>query len=89
MGKMVFQYDIKTPQPNFDVDIMIKAIKDNLPKEFIMQEKVDVKNLYFGIKAAVCQFVCGEEEGLQDILENYISSLEETGEWELSFTSRL
>ena len=39
------------------------------------------------------QFVCPEDvEGIQDILENYLDKIKEeelTGEWELSFTSRI
>ncbi len=90
MAKMVFQYDIKTPQPNADVDAMVEAIRKGLSEEFQMMEKVDISNLYFGIKSARVQFMCDAADGtLQDKLENYLNGLEETGEMELSFTSRL
>lgn len=90
MAEMVFQYDIKTSAPNKDAEAMVKKIRDKLPEGFRMMEKVEIKELYFGIKAAVIQFVCDAADGsLQDQLENYLTGLEETGEWELSFTSRL
>lgn len=90
MGKMLYQYDIKTPQPNADVDAMISTIRTGLPEHVVMQEHVEVKELYFGIKAAVCQFVCPEDiDGIQDTLENYLTELDATGEYELSFTTRL
>lgn len=90
MGKILYQYEIKTPEPNFDVDKMIATIRENLDERVQFQEKVETKDLYYGIKAAVCQFVVPEDaEGIQDELENYLSELEETGEYELTFTTRL
>lgn len=90
MAEMVFQYDIKTSAPNKDAEAMVKTIRDKLPSEYRMMEKVEIKELYFGIKAAVIQIVCDAADGsLQDKLENFLTQLEETGEFELSFASRL
>ncbi|MHA2250569.1 MAG: hypothetical protein ACXAD7_09405 [Candidatus Kariarchaeaceae archaeon] len=90
MGQMLLQYDIKTPSPDVDADDMIKNIRENLPEDYILQEKVEVKPMFFGIKAAVCQFVCSDKDGtLQDKLENYLNDLEGLGEYELSFVTKL
>ena len=90
MGQVLYQYDIKTPEPNYDTQKMLDSIRLNLPEGVIMQDKAEIKKLYFGIEAAICQFICPEEvEGIQDRLENYIRELKETGEFELSFTTRL
>lgn len=83
------QYDVKTPSPDADIEAMIQDIRNNLMEGFIMQEKVEIKPLFFGIKAAVCQFVTDEDPERQDQIENYLNNLESTGEWELSFISRL
>lgn len=87
---MVLQYEIKTPSPDTNIDQMINLIRDNLAEEFVMQQKVDVKPMFFGIKSAVCQFVCSDEDGtLQDKLENYLTEIEGLGEFELTFASKL
>lgn len=92
MAKQAFQYDIKTPAPNTDADAMVKEIRENVPEAYQMMEKVDVKELFFGIKAATVQFMAEEGMGVQDTLENWLNDMKEagtTGEWELTFTSRL
>ena len=90
MAQVLYQYDIKTPEPNADVNEMVDSIRANLPSDVLMQEKVEIKKLYFGIQAAVCQFVVDEKlEGKQDELENFLNDLETAGEFELSFTTRL
>lgn len=89
MAQVLYQYDIKTPEPNADADAMVKLIRDNLPEEYTMQDGVEIKPMFFGIKAAVCQFICDESDGLQDQLENFLSNLEGLGEYELSYTTRL
>ena len=86
---MVLQYSIKTPEPNADADAMVDVIRKNLPEGYKMMEKVDIKLLYFGIKAAEMQFLTEEGDGVQDILENYLNDLTETGELELTFITRL
>ena len=47
MGKMVYQYDIKTPDPDTEAENMIKLIRENLPEEYVMQEKVEIKPMFF------------------------------------------
>lgn len=92
MAKMAFQYDIKTPAPNADADAMVQTIRDNKPEAYTMMEKVDIKELFYGIKAVVVQFMAEEGDGVQDTLENWLNELKDagtTGEWELSFISRL
>ena len=89
MAEMVLQYSIKTPEPNADVDAMVALIRNNLPEGYKMMEKVDIKPLYFGIKAAEMQFLTEEGDGVQDILENYLNEFAETGELELTFITRL
>lgn len=89
MAKMVYQYDVKTPSPNVDAETMIENIRANVPEEYQLQQKVEIKPMFFGIKAAICQFVCDDDEGLQDKLENFLTELDGVGEWELSFISRL
>ncbi|MCY3412256.1 MAG: hypothetical protein INQ03_11535 [Candidatus Heimdallarchaeota archaeon] len=92
MAKQAFQYDIKTPAPGADADAMVQAIRDAVPEAYTMMEKVEVKELFFGIKAAVVQFMADEGMGVQDDLENWLNELKDnevTGEWELTFTSRL
>ncbi|MHA2089659.1 MAG: hypothetical protein ACW98K_02270 [Candidatus Kariarchaeaceae archaeon] len=90
MGRMVFQYDVKTPNPDIDAEDMAENIRAGLPDDYVMQQKVEIKPMFFGIKAAICQFVCSDEDGsLQDKLENYLANLDGVGEFELSFTSKL
>lgn len=89
MAKVLYQYDIKTPSPDVDVETMVKSIKDNLPEEYTMQDNPEIKPMFFGIKAAICQFISPEDDGLQDKLENFLTELEGLGEYELSFTTRL
>ena len=89
MAEMVLQYLIKTPEPNTDADAMVSVIRESLPEAYRMMEKVEIKLLYFGIKAAEMQFITEEGEGVQDILENYLNDLAETGELELTFITRL
>ena len=93
MGKVLYQYDIMTPSPKYDTDSMIAVVRENLPEHVVMQEKVDIADAFFGIQKLTMQFVCPEDvEGIQDTLENYLDSLKEdekTGEWELSFATRL
>ncbi len=89
MGKMVYQYDVKTPSPDVEAEDMVKAIRANTPDGYQLQEKVEIKPMFFGIKAAVCQFVCSDDEGMQDPLEDFLSNLEAAGDWELTFISRL
>ncbi|MHA2098629.1 MAG: hypothetical protein ACW99A_08070 [Candidatus Kariarchaeaceae archaeon] len=89
MAKVLYQYDIKTPSPDVDVDVMVKLIRSNLPEEYTMQDNPEIKPMFFGIKAAVCQFISPEDDGLQDKLENFLSDLAGLGEYELTFTTRL
>lgn len=89
MAKVLYQYDIKTPRPDVDAEAMVKMIKDNLPEEYTMQDKPEIKPMFFGIKAAVCQFISPEDDGLQDKLENFLTELNGLGEFELTFTTRL
>jgi translation elongation factor EF-1beta len=89
MAEMVLQYLIKTPEPNADADAMVAVIRKKLPDGYRMMEKVDITPLYFGIKAAEMQFITEEGEGVQDILENYLNDLADTGELELTFITRL
>ena len=87
---MLLQYDIKTPSPDVDAEVMIKNIRENLPEDYTLQEKVEIKPMFFGIKAAVCQFVCSDADGtLQDKLENFLNDFEGLGEYELSFVTKL
>ena len=89
MAEMVLQYLIKTPEPNQDADLMVSTIKEKLPEGYKMMEKYTIKPLYFGIKAAEIQILTEEGEGKQDILENFLTDLDITGEYELTFISRL
>lgn len=93
MANVLYQYDIMTPSPKYDTEKMIKAIRADLPEHVTMQEKVDIEDAFFGIQKLTVQFVCPEDqEGIQDVVENYLDDLknaEKTGEWELSFTTRL
>ena len=93
MANVLYQYDIMTPSPKYDTDKMISDVKAELPEHVNMQEKVDIADAFFGIQKLTIQFVCPEDvEGIQDTLENYLDELkdtEKTGEWELSFTTRL
>jgi len=89
MAEMVLQYSIKTPEPNTDVDNMVSIIRENLPEGYKMMEQVTITPLYFGIKAAEMQFLVEEGDGKQDVLENYLNEIPETGELELTFISRL
>ena len=89
MAEMVLQYLIKTPEPNQDADLMVTTIREKLPEGYKMMEKFTIKPLYFGIKAAEIQFITEEGEGKQDTLENFIADLEITGEFELTFITRL
>jgi len=93
MANVLYQYDIMTPTPKYDTDKMIKAIRVDLPEHVVMQEKVDIEDAFFGIQKLTVQFVCPEDqEGIQDVVENYLDDLkdaEKMGEWELSFTTRL
>ncbi len=90
MGQMLFQYDIKTPSPDVAAEEMVKIIRVNLPEEFALQQQVEIKPMFFGIKAAICQFTCSDEDGtLQDKLENFLTDMNGLGEFELSFTTRL
>ena len=93
MGRVLYQYDIMTPTPKYDTDRMIADVKSKLPENVLMQQKVDIADAFFGIQKLTMQFVCPEDvEGIQDILENYLDKIKEeelTGEWELSFTSRI
>lgn len=89
MAKVLYQYDVKTPSPDADAEAMVQKIRENLPEEYSMQDGTEIKLMFFGIKAAVCQFISPEDDGLQDKLENYLTNLEGVGEFELSFTTRL
>ncbi|OLS19056.1 MAG: Elongation factor 1-beta [Candidatus Heimdallarchaeota archaeon LC_2] len=89
MAKVLYQYDVKTPSPDVDAEAMVLKIRENLPEEYSMQDGTEIKPMFFGIKAAVCQFISPEDNGLQDKLENYLTNLEGVGEFELSFTTRL
>lgn len=93
MGRVLYQYDIMTPTPKYDTDRMISDVQSKLPENVLMQQKVDIADAFFGIQKLTMQFVCPEDvEGIQDILENYLDKIKEeelTGEWELSFTSRI
>ncbi len=89
MAQVLYQYDIKTPSPDVDADVMVKMIRDNLPEGFTMQDKPEIKPMFFGIKAAICQFIIPEDDGLQDKLENFLTDLAGLGEYELTFTTRL
>ena len=93
MANVLYQYDIMTPEPKYDTDKMIADIRSDIPEHVTMQEKVDIEDAFYGIQKLTVQFVAPEEqEGIQDTLENYLDELtnsEKTGEWELSFTTRL
>ena len=92
MAKVLYQFDIMTPSPDVDAEAMVAEIRNGLPEGMVLQEGTEIKPMFFGIKAAICQFVCPEEEGIQDQLENYLNDLVEKssiGEMELSFTTRL
>ncbi|MCE7735958.1 MAG: hypothetical protein GPJ54_13840 [Candidatus Heimdallarchaeota archaeon] len=89
MAQVLYQYDIKTPSPDVDAEAMVKMIREKLPEGFTMQDKPEIKPMFFGIKAAVCQFIIPEDDGLQDKLENFLTDLDGLGEYELTFTTRL
>ena len=89
---MLVQFDVKADSPETDIDQMVKKIRSNLPsfnEKVQMQEGHTVKPLFFGIKAAVCQFIIPEEDGAQDKLEEFLLKQDGVSVIELSFITRL
>ncbi len=86
------QYDIKGKSPDTDMDKVAEKVREKLPSldtRFKMQLGVEIKPLFFGIKAAVAQFILPEEDGVQDKLEEWLLKQEGVADIELSFTTRL
>lgn len=92
MGEIMCQYDIKGESPETDLDEVVAKIRETLTtldERLKMQNTHEIKPLFFGIKAAICQFILPEEDGMQDKLEEFLESQEGVSEIELSFTTRL
>ena len=92
MGEIMCQFDLKGETPETDLDKVVENIRSKLSDvdpRIKMQDSFEVKPLFFGIKAAVCQFILPEEDGIQDKLENWLLEQEGIADLELSFTTRL
>ncbi len=92
MGEIMCQYDLKGESPETDLDKVVAEVRSRLSEvdeRIKMQNEFQTKPLFFGIKAAVCQFILPEEDGIQDKLENFLEGIDGISEFELSFTTRL
>ena len=89
MGKFLLVYLIKLSSPEVDAEATAKVIREKLPEKFQMQDKTEIKPLFFGIKGISAQFILPEEEGIQDVLEDYLRSFDEVSEVEVEYMTRL
>ncbi len=89
MGKFLLVYLIKLESPEIDPDQVVQSIRGNLPDGFQMQDKTEVKPLFFGIKGINAQFILPEEEGIQDRLEDFLRGIEGVAEVEVEYMTRL
>lgn len=95
MGEIMCQFDLKGESPETDLTAVVQSIKEELTSvdERLKMQNFDpeknIKPLFFGIKAAVCQFIIPEEDGMQTKLEEWLESRDGISEIELSFTTRL
>ncbi len=92
MGEVLLQYMIKGSSPEVDLEAVAKEVREKLAtvdERIKMQDGVEIKPLYFGIKGATVQFIIPEEDGLQDKLEEYLREFEGVEDAELTFVSRL
>lgn len=92
MGEIMCQYDLNGAAQTTDLNDVAEKIRADLhmvDERIQMQKGVEIKPLFFGIKAAVVQFIIPEEDGMQDKLEEFLLSRDGISEIELSFTTRL
>lgn len=92
MGEVLLQYMIKGSSPDVDLDAVAKEIRTKLAtvdERVKMQDGVEIKPLYFGIKGATVQFIIPEEDGMQDKLEEFLRGFDGVEAIELTFVSRL
>ncbi|RMG31602.1 MAG: elongation factor 1-beta [Methanobacteriota archaeon] len=92
MGEVLLQYMIKGSSPEVDLEAVAKEVREKLAtvdKRIKMQDGVEIKPLYFGIKGATVQFIIPEEDGMQDKLEEFIRGIDGVEDAELTFVSRL
>jgi translation elongation factor aEF-1 beta len=92
MGEIMCQFDLKGESPDTDLNKVVEDIRSSIAEvdeRIKIQNNHEIKPLFFGIKAAVLQFVIPEEDGIQDKLEEWLMDKDGISEIELSFTTRL
>jgi translation elongation factor EF-1beta len=70
------------------LDEVAKAVESNLPNDVQVSDK-RVEDIGFGLKALVIGFLMPEVDGVGEALEQYLSSVELVGEYDVQSVTRI
>lgn len=75
---------------DFDTDLedLARAVAANLPNNVTIGEK-KVEEIGFGLKALVVVFLMPEVDGIGEALEQYLSTVEQIGEFDVQSVTRI
>ncbi len=89
MGEVLLVYEIRPESPEIQPETLEKRIRANLPDRIKMQNEIEKRPIAFGLVSVVGQFIIPEEDGMQDMLEDYLASIEGVSSVNLDFVTRL
>ncbi|MEM0350043.1 MAG: elongation factor 1-beta [Candidatus Caldarchaeum sp.] len=88
MGKVLMVVRILPKDSDTDLDEVAKSVESNLPKDVQVSDK-RVEDIGFGLKALVIGFLMPEVDGVGEALEQYLSSVELVGEYDVQSVTRI
>jgi len=89
MAEVLLVYEVRPDTAETTPKQLEDIIRTNLPSKYQMQENPEEKPLFFGLIGIVGQFIIPEEDGAQDELEEYLSSIQEVSSIQMTFVTRL
>lgn len=89
MGEVLLVYEIRPESAEVTPEKLEERIRSGLDPKFKMQNEPEKKPLFFGIVGLVGQFIIPEEDGAQDVLEDFLNSIEGVSSIQMTFVTRL
>ncbi|MEM0440096.1 MAG: elongation factor 1-beta [Candidatus Caldarchaeum sp.] len=88
MAKVLMVVRILPKDSDTNLDDLAKAVAANLPNGVTISEK-KVEEIGFGLKALVVGFLMPEVDGIGEALEQYLSTVELIGEFDVQSVTRI
>ncbi|MDW8084277.1 MAG: elongation factor 1-beta [Candidatus Caldarchaeum sp.] len=88
MAKVLMVVRILPKDSETNLENLAKSIAANLPSEVTIGDK-KIEEIGFGLQALVIGFLMPERDGIGEALENYLSSVEEVGEYDVQSVTRI